>query len=202
MTDTATEPSTDVSVQLDQIRKRQRRTFRTLVLAVCVLFVAVVSVAGLALWQIQSVKKSEKDSEFSQAITDYDASTDFVTADIGSIQFLRRGFSISFDSAQYSQNGLNLSGTIGNPTELSISSLTLHFSVRPYPYTVRDKWEKEGFVFYNPADFEIGNGQVNVGYLLPGSTSAFTVTIPNVKQTKDGQQIAVWFSGERYSYIK
>jgi hypothetical protein len=197
-----TDTTADLSAQLGLIRRQNRVRFRILVSIICLIFLLLASVAAFNLWQIQSIKKSQKDLEFSQAITDYDAGTDFVTADIGSIQFLRRGFSISFDSANYSQDGLDLTGTIGNPTQLAISSLSLHFSVRPYPYSVRDKWEKEGFLFYNPSEFEIGNGQVNVGYLGPGSTAAFSVTVPNVKQTKESQQIAVWFSGERYTYLK
>jgi hypothetical protein len=128
--------------------------------------------------------------------------TDFVTIQIGTIQFLRRGFSVTFDSAKYTQDGLVLSGTIGNPTQLWINTLTLNFSVRPYAYQVREKWDKEPFIFWNTSEFEIGKAQVNVGTLTPGSTTPFTVTIPNVKQTKDEPQIAVWFSGERYSYLK
>lgn len=165
--------------------------------------------AGIVLWNLRKItanqvelQKSQADLQFSDAVSDYNRDTDFVTINIGVIQFLRRGFSITFDSANYSQDGLTLAGTIGNPTQLWISSLTLNMSVRPYPYQVRDKWDKDKFAFWNTSDFEVGKGQVNVGVLGPGSTATFAITIPNVKQTKDEPEIAVWFSGERYSYLK
>ena len=47
---------------------------------------------------------------------------------------------------------------------------------------------------------EIGSGQADIGYLGPGRTAAFSLTIPNVKQTPDGLQIVASFTGERYNY--
>jgi hypothetical protein len=43
---------------------------------------------------MRALKGSQRDLEFSQAVDDYN--TDFTTTGIGAIQFLRRGFSITF----------------------------------------------------------------------------------------------------------
>ncbi|MGB6875931.1 MAG: hypothetical protein WBD87_07830 [Candidatus Acidiferrales bacterium] len=209
MEPSAPNPQADVIGRLELIERRQKKQFLVLTSTVCVVFVLLLAFAGVVFWNLRKttaseaqILKSQTDLQFSDAVNDYNRDADFVTINIGVIQFLRRGFSITFDSANYSQDGLTLTGTIGNPMQLWISSLTLNMSVRPYPYQVRAKWDKDKFVFWNTSDFEVGNGQVNVGLLNPGSTASFTITIPNVKQTKDEPEIAVWFSGERYSYLK
>lgn len=194
--------TSDLNARLETSERRNKRRFTVLLVAVIALLVLLVAAAGLGFWQLKKITDNQADLQFSDAVNDYTHDTDFVTVQIGVIQFLRRGFSITFDSAHYSEDGLTLTGTVGNPTELWISSLTLNFSVRPYPYQIRKKWNKENFIFYNPSAFEIGDAQVNVGLLNPGSTTPFTVTVPNVKQTKDAPQVAIWFSGERYRYLK
>lgn len=198
----------DVNTRLESLERRAKRRFASLTLF-CLVLVLLVGLGGFSIWQTRkiarnlvNVQKSEADLQFSDSVNDYNHGSDFVTVDIGTIQFLRRGFSITFDSANYSENGLTLSGTLGNPTQLWITSLTLNLSARPYPYQVRNKWDKDKFIFWNTSDFQMGSAQVNVGVLNPGATTPFTVTIPNVKQTKDQPEIAVWFSGERYSYLK
>jgi hypothetical protein len=192
----------DLLKRLEILERHSKRRFRVLLALLCILIVGLVVASGWFFWQVKEIRTKQATFEFDDAVNDYLRSADFVTIQIGTIQFLRKGYSISFNSAKYSQDGISLEGTIGNPTELLINSLTLNLSVRPYPYQVREKWEKDRFIFWNASDFEIGKAQVNVGSLTPGSTSPFTVTIPNVKQTKDEPQVAVWFSGERYSYLK
>jgi hypothetical protein len=158
--------------------------------------------AGLSIYCaviLHKVRQSIDDVNFAQTVSDYNNYNDLVTPDLGTIQFMRRGYTISFSSITYGQNGLQLSGTLGNPTRLTISSLTLKLSARPYLYKVKDKVQKDPFFTYS-GDFEIGSGQANVGLLLPGNTETFSMTIPNVKQTPDGFQIAASFTGERYSY--
>jgi hypothetical protein len=46
----------------------------------------------------------------------------------------------------------------------------------------------------------IGVAQAKVPVVMPGSTAEFRATIPNVRQTSEGIDLVVWFSGERYSY--
>jgi hypothetical protein len=192
----------DLSKRVEVLERRSKRRFRIFLSVVCILFILQVTGAGLGFWQLKEIKTTQENFRFTDAENDYLRGMDFVTIQIGVIQFLRRGFSIDFDSAKYTQDGLVLSGTIGNPTQLWINTLTLNFSARPYAYQVREKWNKDNFIFWNTSDFEIGKAQVNIGTLNSGSTSLFSVTIPNVKQTKDEPQIAAWFSGERYSYYK
>ena len=203
MSDTSvSQDASDLTRRIQDTERRLRRRSAFLLIAVCLLLALQIAVVVLGLSQLRATKKNIEDLKFSQDVADYLRGADFISIQVGTIQFLRHGYSITLDSARYSQDGLTLSGTIGNPTQVWISSLTLNFSVRPYPYQVRGKWNKETFVFWNPSDFEIGRAQVNVGQLNAGSTTPFSLTIPNVKQTSEELQVAVWFSGERYTYFK
>jgi hypothetical protein len=125
---------------------------------------------------------------------------DTITTDVGVIQFLRRGFSIEIDSAIYTADGLKLRGFIGNPLNLSISNLTLKFAATKPLYSYKDEFPKDNFSFlFGPQS--IGEAQTSpIVSLLPRGREAFEVTIPNVKQTKDGLRIHLTFSGERYGY--
>jgi hypothetical protein len=141
---------------------------------------------------------------FEQFSDGYTQGTDLVTPEVNTIQFLPRGYSITFDSVQYTQEGLALTGKVGNPTQLWISSLALKFTARRYAYTFRDKWRESYNSGWIPSDsnWDIGTGQTTVGLLNPGTSVPFSVTIPNVTQTSNQIQIEVDFSGERYSYLK
>jgi hypothetical protein len=190
--------------RLEHIEKRNRR----LVALTVVVLIVVIGGAGVSAWWIYREKKSMRaslrDIEFSQVASQYERDTNFASPDVGVIQFLKNGYSIHFDIIRYTQEGLLLSGRIGNPKQLSVSTLTLGFSVQPYPYGVRDKWEKDGSDGFYPyfGNYEIGKAQAGVtGTLFSGTTLPFSVTIPNVKQTKDPIQIAISFSGERYGYL-
>lgn len=157
--------------------------------------------------KLSTLAKAQKDLAFNQFTDEMSNGQDFVQPTVNTIQFLRHGYSISFDKVEYNQNGLLLSGQVGNPTHLWISSLALNFTARPYPYKIRDKWEKDnatgefGPWMWWSSDWDIGTAQTTVGSLNPGSTAFFEVTISNVKQTSDNIQITVSFSGERYQYL-
>jgi len=152
-------------------------------------------------WKKLKVAEGSIDNlKFAMFIATYDANGDFVEPKVNMIQFLRHGYSISFNRVDYTQNGLELSGEIGNATQLWISSLALNFIARPYPYKIEDKWRNQKYPWWSP-EWDIGTAQTTVGLLNPGSTTPFSVTIPNVKQTSDNIQIAVLFSGERYLYL-
>jgi hypothetical protein len=193
-----------ITERLEAIERRFRSRTRWLLTSM----IMVVGVLAVICWldfrqstAVKTLGASVEDLQFSDAVNDYLRNADFIIPDIGSIQFLRRGYSITLDSAQYAQDGLVLKGNIGNATQLYLNSLTLNFSARPYPYEVREKWKTKRYIFWNQSEFEIGNAQVQVGTLNPGATTSFSVTIPNIKQTPNKPQIAVWFSGERYLYL-
>ncbi len=198
---TPSQPSADGL--LIKLNKRTKR-LSVVVIILTLMFVAF-SICGLLLlrWKLKAIEKTQKDLAFDQFVAGYNAGQDFVQPTVNTIQFLRRGYSITLDKVEYNQNGLLLGGQLGNATQLWISSLALNFSARPYPYKIRDKWDKDGAGFFPwwADDWSIGNAQTTVGILNPGGTTAFEVTIPNVKQTSDSIQIAVWFSGERYQYL-
>lgn len=187
---------------LDELLRKQSeleksiRRSRWLWFVSLALTIVLAAIVGYLHWK---TRQALADAAWNNDVTDYNADNDFVLPQIGTIQFLKRGYSILFDSAQYTANGLELSGSIGNPTNLTLSSLTLNFAARPAAWELRDKWSAGGWFFFMDS-LDIGKAQVSVGTVLPGSTAPFSVTIPNVKQTKDEPQIKVSFSGERYSY--
>ncbi|MDR5729809.1 MAG: hypothetical protein RB191_20540 [Terriglobia bacterium] len=196
------EESEPVSSKADDTENRPRKTRRPVLLWIC-FGVALVSIglsafAGIMLWRLST---KVDDLSFGQEVTDYNAANDLLTPDVGVIQFMKRGYTVTFDSLSYTANGLEVRGTIGNPTQLNLSSINLKLDARPFPYQVKDKLKKDPFFFYVTDGFDIGSAQTTIFFLGAGKTESFTMTIPNVKQTKDGFQIAVSFSGERYSYL-
>jgi hypothetical protein len=192
----------------DQIERLQKRTKRMLVCftSVAILLAVALGSLGFLSWKkSRAIDKTLEDAAFHDFEVTTAAHWDLVSPQVNIIQFLHRGYSVNFDSVNYTQEGLVLSGTIGNPTQLWISSLALKFTARPHLHTLRDKWKAltwGRWLRFWADDWNIGSGQTTVGFLNPGGTAPFSVTIPNVKQTSDGVQIAVQFSGERYSYSK
>lgn len=191
---------------LTAINAKLRRLNILVIIALLLILVAIAAV-GFILWKQRALEKQQSNLAFSLAASDYSRYTDIVTPQVNTIQFLRRGYSINFDSVKYTQDGLALTGTLGNPTELNITSLAVTFTAQPSFYKVRDKWEKVGIgsggmYWLWESDWDIGSGQTTIGMLGPGSSAPFAVTIPNVKQTSDPLSIAVSFSGERYAYLR
>ncbi len=197
--DTSTQPvSTDSA--LSNLSRQTKRFIIWLIILSVLLVVSVSALSVLFLRRAKAIEQSQKDLAFSIYQTDYAAGNDLVAPKVNTIQFLRRGFSIVFDTVEYKQEGLVLSGRIGNPTQLEINSLAVHFTARPYVYKIKDKWQKEPSWWSD--EWNIGTGQTTIGQLNPGTTVPFTVTVPNVKQTSDSIQIAVSFAGEYYRYTK
>lgn len=127
---------TEPSSALGHIQSGNRsRVFRSSLFFVllCLVLALQMAIIVIGFWQLKSVKRRLDDLEFSDAVNDYEKKADFVSPSVGVIQFLRRGYSIVFDSATYNQDGLVLSGTIANPSQLVLNSLTLNFSARPFP---------------------------------------------------------------------
>jgi hypothetical protein len=204
-TDATLSPS-NLDEMVAKLNKRLKRlSIFAIVLAIAVLVIATVGFFMFHL-KVKAIEQGQKDIAFNQFTAEWSNGQDFVQPTVNTIQFMRHGYSITFDKVEYNQNGLLLSGQVGNPTHLWISSLALDFTARPYPYKVRDKWEKDNASGLGPwlwwsDSWDIGKAQTSVGALNPGSTAFFEVTIPNVKQTSDNIQIAVVFSGERYQYL-
>lgn len=206
MSTDATPSPSNVDELLAKLNKRTKRlSIFTIALAVTLLIVAG---AGYFVFhvRVKAIEQGQKDIAFNQFTNEWSNAQDFVQPTVNTIQFMRHGYSILFDKVEYNQNGLLLSGQVGNATNLWISSLALDFTARPYPYRMRDKWEKDNASGLGPwlwwsDSWDIGKAQTTVGSLNPGSIAFFEVTIPNVKQTSDSIQIAVAFSGERYQYL-
>jgi hypothetical protein len=175
-----------------------------------VLLLAGISAGGVLIWrkvrrqeiEVQALRDKLPELEWDIYVSTFQTGTDFVDPTVGVIQFLRRGYSIEFETVNYTQDGLYLSGHFGNPTNLTLSNLTLVLSARPY-FTdeIRKSWEKAQKPPFWLIEWEIGSGQTSViPTIMPKTSFPFYVTIPNVKQTKESFHIAVTFSGERYSY--
>ncbi len=161
----------------------------------------VFSLAGsfYSVWQVRKLSERADDLSFQQTVSEYGYDNDLLAPDVGTIQFMHKGYSITFNTVEYTASGLELTGTLGNPTQMALSSINLKLTARNFLYKNRDKILKDPYFMFNN-DIDIGTGQTTIAYLGPGKTAFFIMTIPNVKQTKEGFQIVALFSGERYSY--
>ena len=129
--------------------------------------------------------------------------TNTITTDVGVIQFLDKGFSISLDSADWKTEGLVLTGKLGNSNNLQVSSLTLKIIAQKSMYSLREEFIKSesiypSYIFAFPE--QIGTGQASVGNIESGRMASFKITIPNVRPTEEDLVFIVSFSGERYAY--
>jgi len=167
-------------------------------LAIVIASVCLIGIGALG-WYAHKLSQRIDDLRYSIAVTDYDNDNDLLAPNVGVIQFMHRGYSITFDTLTYTPSGLEVSGTLGNGTQRTLSSINLKLSAKQFLYKNRDKVINDPFFMFS-SDGEIGSGQTTISYLAPGKTVIFSMTIPNVKQTQDGFEIVASFSGERYSY--
>lgn len=193
LTSAIDEPKNDTKILPTQIPPAM---FRWIVLAVAFIGLGLLAYTLIA---IQKMNKTLDAQSFSQMASQYANSTDLLSPDVGVIQFMKRGYTVQFYSVSYTSNGMEISGLLGNPTQLTLSDINLTISARPYLYQVKDKLEKNPTLAYTN-DFEIGSAQTSINSLAPGKTVSFSMTIPNVKQAKDGLQLAVSFANSDYSY--
>ena len=164
------------------------------------LAVPLLGLFGFQEWQLHKMRKDLADFKWNLAVQGHEDDS-VITPDVGTIQFLRKGgYSIQLDAANYTSEGLHLEGFVGNPTNLWLSNLSLKFSAQKQLYLYRDDFDKDEFSFiFGPS--AIGEAQCTpIASLTPGGKRPFSVTIPNVKQNKEGIRIVVAFTGERYSY--
>jgi hypothetical protein len=98
-----------------------------------------------------------------------------------------------------------MSGYIGNPTNLWLSNVTIQFVARRPFYSARAAFMKASAnsvdrLFISPE--QIGTAQTKpIKSLIPGMREHFEVTIRNAKQSKDGIDIRVSFTGERLTTL-
>lgn len=128
-----------------------------------------------------------------------------ISPESNTIQFLDNGYSIQLEQVIHEPAGLHLIGYFGNPKLLTLHSVSLKFSARKSPsiddYRKAQKQSSDYIVFWAPK--EIGSAQTSsMSIVLPGTRARFEVTIPNVRQTKEGLRLYVSLSGERYSYVR
>jgi hypothetical protein len=163
------------------------------------------SLASITLQVIQDHRLQSRIEglEWSDEVRGQDSYLDTVEPSVGTIQFLRRGYTVEFTKVNYTPGGLVLDGFIGNPTQIWISSLTLQLTAYEPRSAQRTRFFREKshdslFFFFEES---IGSAQTEtIDSLPPGGRQPFHVTIPNIRQTKEGFQLTVAFSGERYSY--
>jgi len=196
MNETTPDPISSVATTKAPGTKSKRRWFIWIAFTLLILcFVA----SSYSVWQVHKLGERADDLSFQQTVAEYGDDYDLLAPDVGSIQFMHKGYSITFNTVQYTSSGLELTGTLGNPTQMTLTSINLRLTARDYLYKNREKVLKDPFFMWNN-DNDIGSGQTTIPYLGSGRTATFSITIPNVKQTKDGFQIVAQFSGERYSY--
>lgn len=148
------------------------RNLSVLCVAISLLSIAAIVTFTFVGWRkLKAIERTQDDVQFSQFVSFFNANTDYVQPNVNTIQFLRRGYSIDFDSVTYTQDGLVLNGVVGNATNLWISGLALDMTAQPYPYKIRDKWLQGPKLIWWSDDWNIGHAQTTVGYLSPGSTS-------------------------------
>ena len=184
--------------------KKLRLLHKPIVTALLSLLAMSLSLVSIAIQIIQGKKLQSRiqELEWIDEVRGQDSYSDAVEPNVGTIQFLRRGYAIEFTKVIYAPSGLVLDGFVGNPTQIWISSLTLQFTAYEPRSAQRDKFFKENsHTFFIFSVETIGSAQTEtINILPPGGRQPFHVVLPNVRQTKDGMQLTVAFSGERYSY--
>jgi hypothetical protein len=152
--------------------------------------------------QFYQAHEQQRQLRWELEVLRHDRDTDRITLDVGPIQFLSKGYSISLDEVSYGASGVTITGKIGNPYLIEISSLVLVFTVSKPFLTVRDEYLDNPFSVLFSREYNVGSAQVSVGTVEPGSTASFRALIPNVRQSVGEYEITVSFSGERYRYLR
>jgi hypothetical protein len=176
---------------------------RTALLAAAVAAFVVI-VGGIA--EIYRLETRVSELQWESVVADF-IKHDTIAPEVGIIQFIKSGtFSIVLDKVEYKSDGLLLEGSIGNASNIRVDNLSLQFVATKQIIDLKADYNKthgearDTFSLFGYPT--IGTGQSTAFTVYPGAHTAFSVTIPNVKQTKGGERIEVSFSGERYSYLQ
>lgn len=172
-------------------QKRSRLARIMLISVVSLTFVAS-AVEGYLLYSTQKrASRGIREEKWERLVSEYYLTADSISPQVGIIQFLKNGLSVTINSANYTTNGLELTGELGNARNVTISSITLHMTALHPIYSLRDKYLAGEDLSYTIqgqnlvlSGAEVGNGQTSTGDLLPGRKQFFSLTIPNVKQTE------------------
>jgi len=194
-------PPLEQTQEIQNLHTQIRRLSTACAIAAGVFVVCFIALAAFMWRQSRALLNTRDDILFGRFVHyDYD-SDDYVAPVVNTIQFFHDGYSLQFTRLDYTQDGLVLSGEIGNPNQFSVTNLTLTFAVRPYPEKIRQKWAQSGMhlVGWSP-EWDLGRAQVNIGDLAAGRTANFKVRVPGFKQPADPIRIAILFSGEHYRY--
>ena len=109
---------------------------RKTIVALVALSTAVLVISA-GLYRVNSrLRAKVAELDWQLALARAEQSSDAIQLQVGVIQFLRRGYSVTLDSVAYDQNGVRLVGRVGNPHVQTVSSLTLDFAVHPPMWTM------------------------------------------------------------------
>ena len=162
------------------------------------MFVLFIAALSFQFYEIKKIKTSIEDIQWDLALNDKNQENT-LTPDVGVSSF-KNGYSIELESVKYIGDGLYLKGFIGNPHFLSVYNLTLSFQAYKPLYEYREEFKKNHFAFIFGLNMTGEAQSATIETLNPSQKALFEVTIPNVKQTKEGIYLTVTFKGARYSY--
>ena len=152
------------------------------------------------------LQKDVQRIEWQNEIRDYNRDRSEVSLRVGTIQFLKNGFTLAFDTVESTPTGVLLVGKFGNPKALNLSSLTLALEVDKPIWKFQDTFDKDplGFEFAAEAgdSLVIGKAEVLVGDVPAGGTTPFRIVVPNVKGNPVSETALVKLLDERYTYLR
>lgn len=148
------------------------------------------------------LREDLKQLQWESAIRDHDRDLNTITLEVGVIQFLKDGFSITLDTLESTPTGVTLVGKFGNPKALTISSLTLEIDVEHPMWQYRAAYERNPFEFIFSDTLTVGKAEAMVGDVPAGGSAEFRMVIPNVKGDLKSYGASVTLSGERYQYLR
>ena len=107
--------------------------------------------------------------------------TNRIDLNVGTIQFLERGYSVHLEQVSYTQDGLNLSGYLGNPTNMTLTNVTLNFSAGK-DGTFEEFREAVTLIDQLRVGTSVSAQSRPIAVLSPGTRATFEVTVPGVTQ--------------------
>ena len=78
--------------------------------------------AGGQVYEYRQIESVRQDVKWTRYTVGLQLFTDELTPDVGTIQFLKKGYSIQLEGVNYTGDGLSLKGYVGNPTSRIMQS--------------------------------------------------------------------------------